>query len=100
MSDAMDYTIQIASFGFLGGYLAVCVAAPAYLYRTQSLGLGRILIAAIAVSVIGAAFFLSLFPIPDAPWRYLPYIFVGILALGMLLSWRLGSKPGSVPRQT
>ena len=41
MSDAMDYTIQIASFGFLGGYLAVCVAAPAYLLKTKSLGLGR-----------------------------------------------------------
>jgi amino acid transporter len=99
MSDAMDYTIQIASFGFLGGYLAVCVAAPAYLARKHSLGPGRILIAAVAVSVIGASFFLSVFPIPDAPWCYLPYIFACILALGMFLSWRLGAKGGGVTQR-
>jgi amino acid transporter len=99
MSDAIDYTIQIASFGFLGGYLAVCVAAPAYLFRVHSLGIGRVLIASAAVAVIGAAFLLSIFPIPDAPWRYFPYIFAGVLALGMLLSFRLAVKAGASPRR-
>ena len=39
--------MQIASFGFLGGYLSVCVAAP---------------------------------------WRYLPYLFAGLVLTGTLLS--------------
>jgi amino acid transporter len=96
MSDAMDYLMQIASLGFLGGYLAVCAAAPAFLARKHKLGMGRLVIAAAAMAVIGAAFFLSLFPVPDGPWRYLPYIFVGLLVAGMMLSWRLQSGlPGA-----
>jgi amino acid transporter len=91
MSDAMDYTIQIASFGFLGGYLAVCVAAPVFLARKYKLRAGRVLVAVVAVAVIGAAFFLSLFPVPDGPLRNLPYMFGGLVAAGMILSWRLES---------
>jgi hypothetical protein len=51
----------------------------------------------VAVIVIGGAFLLSVFPIPDAPWCYLPYIFACILALGMLLSWHLASKIRAIP---
>jgi len=29
---------------------------------------------------------MSLVPVPDAPWRYLPYIFAGLLAAGMIVS--------------
>jgi len=99
MADAMDYTIQIASFGFLGAYLAVCLAAPTYLLRKRSLGFGRIVIAVVAVAVIGSALFLSLFPVPDAPWRYLPYVFAGILALGMILSRSLEAKERPAPQR-
>jgi amino acid transporter len=91
MADAIDYLVQVATFGFLGAYLAVCIAAPVFLVKRFKLGAGRILIAVLSISVLGAAFFLSVFPIPDAPWRYLPYMFVGMLAAGMLLSWRLDS---------
>jgi len=94
MADAMDYLMQIASFGFLGGYLAVCVAAPVFLARRYQLHAGRILVAALAVAVIGAAFFLSLFPVPEGPWRYLPYLFAGLLLAGMILSWMLGTGTG------
>jgi amino acid transporter len=89
MADAIDYLVQMATFGFLGAYLAVCIAAPVFLVRKFKLGPGRLVIAALAVTILGAAFFLSVFPIPDAPWRYLPYMFAGMLAAGMLLSWRL-----------
>ncbi|HZZ20227.1 MAG TPA: APC family permease [Opitutaceae bacterium] len=96
MADAIDYLIQIASFGFLGGYLAVCIAAPVFLARKFKLGIARIAVAVLSIAVLGAALFLSIFPIPDAPWRYLPYIFVGMLALGMTLSWSLGrARPGT-----
>jgi hypothetical protein len=54
--------------------------------------MGRILVAAASVAVIGGDFFLSLFPVPDGPWRYLPYMFVGLLAAGMILSWRLEGR--------
>jgi amino acid transporter len=84
MANAMDYLMQIASFGFLGGYFSVCVAAPFYLARHHTLTLRQLLIAAITLLVIGAVLFLSLFPIPEAPWRYLPYCFAALLLMGTL----------------
>jgi amino acid transporter len=84
MANAMDYLMQIASFGFLAGYLSVCVAAPFYLARHRTLTVTQLLVAAITLLVIGAVVFLSLVPIPDAPWRYLPYCFATLLLTGTL----------------
>jgi amino acid transporter len=99
MSEIMDYLMQIASFGFLGGYLAVCVAAPVFLARRSMLGPGAVLIAVGTVPVIAAVFLMSLFPVPDAPWRYLPYIFAGLLIAGMVVSAcvRTGRADGAAP---
>jgi len=62
------------------------VAAPVYLAKRSELSPKALLIAAGTVPVIGAVFFMSLVPVPDAPWRYLPYIFAGLLAAGMIVS--------------
>jgi amino acid transporter len=86
MADSMDYLMQIASFGFLGGYLAICLAAPFYLAKHGRLGFSRLATAVVTVAVLGTVFFMSIIPVPDAPWRYLPYIFAGLLALGMIVT--------------
>jgi uncharacterized membrane protein len=36
--------------------------------------------------VIGAVLFLSLIPIPAAPWRYLPYLFAVLVFMGTVSS--------------
>jgi hypothetical protein len=84
MANAMDYLMQIASFGFLGGYFSVCVAAPFYLARRHALTAMQLLVGVITLLVIGAVLFLSLIPIPVAPWRYLPYLFAVLVFLGTL----------------
>jgi amino acid transporter len=84
MASAMDYLMQIASFGFLGGYFSVCVAAPLYLARQKALTFAQSLVAVVTLVAIGAVIFLSLIPIPDAPWRYLPYCFATLVLLGTL----------------
>ena len=84
MANAMDYLMQIASFGFLGGYFSVCVAAPVYLARRHVLTAMQLLVGAITLLVIGAVLFLSLIPIPAAPWRYLPYLFAVLVFVGTL----------------
>ena len=88
MVSAMDYLMQVASFGFIGGYFAVCLAAPFYLARHGLLRLGRVLVAVITLSIIGAVLVMSVLPVPDAPGRYLPYIFAGMLLAGSgLTAW-------------
>ena len=103
MADAMDYLMQVASFGFLGGYLAVCLAAPFFLAARSELRFGRVAIAAASVCVIAAAFSMSLLPVPEGPWRYLPYVFGLLLVLGMTVSGRARiagppTLPGGVPQ--
>jgi amino acid transporter len=92
MANAMDYLMQIASFGFLGGYLSVCVAAPFYLARHHTLTLTQLLVGFITLLVIGTVLFLSLVPIPDAPWRYIPYCFATLLFIGTLSTIYLDGK--------
>ena len=88
IANAMDYLMQLASFGFIGGYFAVCLAAPFYLARHGLLGPGRVVVAVVTLSIIGAVLVMSVLPVPDAPWRYLPYIFVGMLLAGTgLTAW-------------
>jgi amino acid transporter len=86
MANTMDYLMQMASFGFLGGYFSVCIAAPIFLARQRALTVLQFMVAMITLLAIGAVVFLSLFPIPEAPWRYLPYCFAILLVAGTLSS--------------
>jgi amino acid transporter len=86
MSETMDYLMQIASFGFIGGYLAVCVAAPVYLATHFKLGPVAVAVALGAVSAIGAVLFMSVIPAPDPPYRYFPFVFAGLLVAGMFVT--------------
>lgn len=92
LDDAMDYLMQIASFGFLAGYFLVCLAAPAYLARRNRLTPAAAGCAAAALAAIGATWILSVYPVPDPPWRYLPVIFTALLAGGAVAS--LASRRG------
>jgi len=98
MADAMDYTLQLATFGFLGGYLAVCVAAPVYLAARAELKASTILTAVVTVAILGAVLVMTIVPVPTGTDRFLPYIFVGMIATGMMIS-RLSARhpPGYEP---
>jgi amino acid transporter len=96
MADAMDYTLQLATFGFLGGYLAVCVAAPVYLAARAELRAPAILTAVVTVAVLGAVLVMSIVPVPPGADRFLPYIFVGMLATGMVVSRASARRPSGI----
>jgi amino acid transporter len=106
MAQSMDYLMQIASFGFLGGYVAICLAAPFFLAKHHQLGFVPLATACVTVTVLGTVFFMSLVPVPDPPWRYLPYIFAGFLVVGMVISALVpragtaGSPPAAAVKST
>ena len=106
MAQSMDYLMQIASFGFLGGYVAICLAAPFFLAKHHQLGFVPLATACVTVTVLGTVFFMSLVPVPDPPWRYLPYIFAGLLVAGMVISALVpragtaGSPPAAAVKST
>jgi hypothetical protein len=36
----------------------------------------------VTMATIGVVVLLSLFPVPESPWRYLPYCFAALVLLG------------------
>ncbi|MDR3705312.1 MAG: APC family permease [Paludibacteraceae bacterium] len=74
----------IATLAFIVAYILVSVAAPVYLFHNKKLKLKNILISAASIIFLGVAIVGSVYPVPPAPLNYLPYIFLGIIVLGVV----------------
>jgi len=86
LTSCMDLTIQMDSLGYLGSYLVVCVAAPFFLWRERLFTFLRLSSAAGAFLALGALVVVSLFPLPAAPWCYLPLAFIALMGVGLGVS--------------
>ncbi len=82
--DIFGWIGSFASYGFILSYILVSVAAPIYLYRQHSLGIGAVISSVTAIVLLVIALAGNLYPVPDAPYNWLPYAFVGYLVLGAL----------------
>ena len=85
--DVFNYVGTLAAFGFLVPYCLITVAAPAYLkqlgeLRSRDIAACVASLLLLAIPVIG-----SVYPVPDAPVMYFPYLFLTYLAIG--ISWIL-----------
>ena len=82
--DAFNDAGTMGAFGFLGAYFLITLAAPAFLKKRNELKSKDIAlcVAAIVLMVIPAIG--SVYPIPDPPVKYFPYIFLGYLLIGAL----------------
>ncbi len=81
--DIFGWIGSFASYGFILSYILVSVASPVYLYRQHGLGIGAVLSAAAAVVLLLIALAGNVYPVPDAPYNWLPYAFLGYVALGV-----------------
>jgi hypothetical protein len=67
----------------LGAYFLVTISAPLYVksrgeLRSKDIALCVAALALMLIPTIG-----SVYPVPDAPVRYFPYIFLAYLAIGV-----------------
>jgi amino acid transporter len=84
--DAFNYTAQIGSFGFLASYLMVCIAAPFFLHKRGELRKIHVVMSVLGVIFLALPIFGSLYPVPQGPEKYLPYVFFASLCLGVAYS--------------
>jgi len=92
LADCINYVTQLTSYGFITSYFLVCLSLPFFLRRKKLLRSVDILFSAAALLILSVVLTLSVFPVPNVPWRYLPYLFLATVLLGTAISsfymWR------------
>ncbi len=84
-----DWMGSLATYGFLVVYALVAVALPLYLRRRGKLTYPAILLSVLAVGAMALVLAGTLYPVPEAPKNWLPYIFLLYLAVAAgLNSWQ------------
>jgi amino acid transporter len=90
--DAFGYFGTFASFGFLVVYMLVSIGTPLYLKRIGALRPRHLFVSAASIALILVAIEGSLFPVPEWPTWIIPYLFILVVAPGLLyfmyLRWR------------
>ena len=80
--DIFGWLGSLATFGFLLSYVLVAIAAPVYLRRRNELRAAGVATSAISLLLLAVPIVGSVYPVPDAPYDYLPYVFLLLLAAG------------------
>jgi amino acid transporter len=84
--DVNGWMGTLATYGFLTAYGMVCVAAPIRLYRERRLTVVSAAIAFGALVIVGGTLWMSIDLSAPAPNNWLPFLYVGLLVAGMLVS--------------
>jgi amino acid transporter len=85
--DIYGWMGSLATYGFLTAYALACIALPFFLKRRNDLSAGMVALSTAAVLAILLALVGTLYPVPAAPYNRLPYIYLLVLAVGLVWSW-------------
>jgi amino acid transporter len=72
----------LATFGFVTAYILVSAAAPIYLRSRGRLTPQALAISILAIAAMVAALLGNIYPVPPAPYSFLPYIYAALLLAG------------------
>jgi amino acid transporter len=84
-SDIYGWLGSLATYGFITVYALVCVALPLHLRRVERLSAGVMVLSGAGLVAMILALAGSVYPVPAAPYSWLPYVYLGYLAAG--LAW-------------
>jgi len=84
-ADIYGWMGSLAVYGFITAYFLVAAALPIYLRRCAQLTPAALTLAIAAALAMLLAMAGTLYPIPDAPYNYLPYVYLAYLLAG--LAW-------------
>lgn len=82
--DAYGILGSLATYGFLVSYGLVTIGAPVFLKRRGELHAGHIISTVVALVLLLVALAGTVYPIPGWPYNILPYLFLALLAIGVV----------------
>jgi amino acid transporter len=82
-----DWMGTLATYGFVVVYALVAIALPIHLKRLGKLTAGAVVLAILAVAAMVMVLEGTLYPVPDFPKNYLPYLFLAYLGCGVGWHW-------------
>jgi amino acid transporter len=82
-----DWMGTLATYGFVVVYALVAIALPIHLSQLGKLTAGTVVLAILAVAAMVLVLEGTLYPVPDFPKNYLPYLFLAYLACGAGWHW-------------
>ena len=94
IDDVYGWLGTLAVYGFMTAYGLVAVALPVHLRKAGRLSARGITIAVVAAGAALAAIVGTLYPVPEAPYWYLPYIYLAYMASGTAWWWVVARRAG------
>jgi amino acid transporter len=82
-----DWMGTLATYGFIVVYALVAIALPIHLKQLGKMTPGTLLLSILAVAAMAMVLEGTLYPVPDFPKNYLPYVFLAYLACGVGWHW-------------
>jgi amino acid transporter len=94
-SDIYGWLGSFAVYGFLTIYGLTCIALPLQLKRQGALSLGLLVTAILAGISMVMALAGTLYPVPAAPYSWLPYLYFVYLLVTLVFFFRTRQKRGA-----
>jgi amino acid transporter len=83
--NVFTYTGTIGTFGYMLGYLLMAIALPFFLRKRDEFNPLSAVLAVVVVAALVYVFYKNVIPVPDYPLNLMPWIFLGLVVLG--LAW-------------
>ncbi len=94
-TDIYGWLGSFAVYGFITIYGITCIALPLMLKRQGALSLSLLVIAILGGISMVMALAGTLYPVPDPPYSWLPYLYFVYLLVAMAFSYYIGRRRSS-----
>ncbi len=86
----MDILGTLSALGILTCYLLVAIGAPLYRKKKNNLKIHHVIVSLITITLLSIPILGLLYPVPEGPEAFLPYIFLALFVPG--LGWFLSMR--------